>query len=390
MQLTSLLSFCVHYSLLVSFSSARVHGQRPRYQARDVLSPIESLADSILGITTTQSAEQTAAAASTTSQTATTQDGSTITATPQVVTVVPTALATSSSSPISPSETSSDPSGNSTATVAAQPTTSSSTLTTRNHSTSQSLLASSSLIPSTPATPANPIQGLSSSSAGSQQAKQENGSSMSTAGLAVAVVFGTLIVAGIIYLFYRHFRGAKEKAAAPKSLEYHEAKRSSYFGQDAEEGIPHNPGLGLGRLKTPPDRTTSYGAQRYRPPSRAGSEDTLVQEPTLPVSPLDRREAPLPPLPGAAQESWSMVSTVDAPHPQALLVRRTDTLRKAETFYTPYRPEVEPVIGLAVPLISDYTNTTPSLGVPLPASSQARKVAAFERVRQVGGVYELS
>jgi hypothetical protein len=85
-----------------------------------------------------------------------------------------------------------------------------------------------------------------------------------------------------------------------------------------------------------------------------------------------------------------MVSTVDAPHPQALLVRRTDTLGKAETFYTPYRPEVEPVIGLAVPLISGYTNTTPSLGVPLPASSQTREVTAFERVRQVGGVYELS
>ena len=54
-----------------------------------------------------------------------------------------------------------------------------------------------------------------------------------------------------------------------------------------------------------------------------------------------------------------MVSTVDAPHPQALLVMRTG---KAETFYTPYRPEVELVIGLAVPLISGYTNTTPSSG----------------------------
>jgi hypothetical protein len=216
---------------------------------------------------------------------------------------------------------------------------------------------------------------------------------MSTAGLAVAIVFGTLIAAGVIYLFYRHFRAAKEKAAAPKSLEYREVKRSSYFGQDAEEGIPHNPGLGLNkvaRLKTAPDRTTSYEAQRYRPPSRAGSEDTLVPEPTLPVSPLDRREAPLPPLPGAAQEPWPMVSTVDAPHPQTLLVMRTDTSGKAETSYTPYRPEVEPVIGLAVPLSSGYTSTTPSSRVPLPASSQTREAAAFERVRQVGGVYELS
>jgi hypothetical protein len=382
MQLTSLLSFCIRYFLLVSFSSARVHGQRHRYQARDILSPIESLADSILGITTTQSAEQTAATTSTTSQTATTQDGSAISATPQVVTVVPTASATSS-----------DPTSNSTTTVAAQSTTSSPALTTKNHSTSQSLSASSSQISSTPASPENPIQGLSSSSVGSQQAEQENGSRLSTAGLAVAVVFGTLILAGVIYLLYRHFRSAKEKAAAPKSLEYHEVKRSSFFGQDAEQGMAHNPGLGLGkvaRLKIAPDRTTSYGAQRYRPPSRAGSEDTLVPEPTLPVSPLDRREAPLPPLPDAAQESWPMVSLVDAPHPQALAVMPPDTSGRAGIAYTPYRPEAEPVIGLAVPLSSGYTNTVPSSRVPLPVSSQTRKVAAFERVRQVGGVYELS
>jgi hypothetical protein len=364
MQSTSLPSFCICYFLLISFSSARVHDQRHRYQTRDILSPIESLANSILGTTTTQSAEQTATTASTTSQTTTTQDGSTITATPQVVTVVPTAPATGSSNPITASETSSDSTSSSTATVAVQPTTSSSVLTTKNHSTSQSLSASSSLISSTPAIPANPIQGLSSSSAGSQQAKQENGSSMSTAGLAVAVVFGTLILAGVIYLLYRHFRGVKEKTAAQKPLEYNELKRPSYFDQDAEQGMTHNPGLGLGkavRLKTALDRTTPYGAQHYRTPSRAASEDTLVPEPTLPVSPLDRREAPLPPLPGEVQESWPIVSSVDAPHPQALLVMRPDTPGKAGTGYTPYRPEVEAVIGLAVPLSSGYTNTRPRL-----------------------------
>jgi len=372
--------------------SARVHGQRHRYQARDILSPIESLADSILGITATQSTEQTAATASTTSQTTTTQDDSTITATPQVVTVVPTAPAASSSSPITGSETSSDPTTSSTATVAVQPTTSSSVLTTEIHSTSQSLSASS-LISSTPITLANPIQGLSSSSTGSQQAKQENGRSMSTAGLAVAVVFGTLILAGVIYLLYRHFRGVEEKTAAQKPLEYDELKRPSYFGQDAEQGMTYNPGLGLGkvaRLKTAPDRTTPYGAQPYRTLSRAASEDTLFLEPTLPVSPLDRREAPLPPLPGAVQESWPIASSVDTPHPRALLVMRPDTAGKAGTGYTPYRPEAEPIIGLAVPLTSGYTNTTSSSGAPLPVSSQTREVGAFERVRQVSSVYELS
>jgi hypothetical protein len=196
---------------------------------------------------------------------------------------------------------------------------------------------------------------------------------MSAAGLAVAIVFGTLILAGVIYLLYRHFRSVKEKAAAQKSLEYNEVKRSSYFGQDAEQGMAHNPELGLGkvaRLNTALHRTTLYGAQRYRPPSRAGSEDTIVPEPTLPVSPLDRREAPLPPLPGAAQESRPIVSPVDAPHPQALLVLRPDTSEKAGTGYTPYRPEAESVIGLAVPLTSGYTSTTPSSGAPLPVSSQ--------------------
>ena len=154
-----------------------------------------------------------------------------------------------------------------------------------------------------------------------------------------------------------------------------------------------NPGLGLGkvaRLRTAPDRTTPYGAQPYRTPSRAASEDTLVPEPTLPVSPLDRREAPLPPLPGAVQESWPIISSVDAPHPQALLVMRPDTSGKVRTGYTSYRPEEEPVIGLAVPLTSGYTNTTPSLRAPLLVPSQTREVAAFERVRQVSGVYELS
>jgi hypothetical protein len=216
---------------------------------------------------------------------------------------------------------------------------------------------------------------------------------MSTAGLAVAVVFGTLVLAGVIYLLYRHFRSAKEKTAVQKPLEYNEYKRPSYFGQDAEQGIGHNPGLGLGkvaRLRTTPDRTTPYGTQPYRTPSRAASEDTLVSEPTLPLSPLDRREAPLPPLPGAVQESWPIAMSVDAPHPQALLVMRPDTSGKAGTGYTPYRPEAEPIIGLAVPLTSGYTNTTPSSGAPLPVSSQTREVGAIERVRQVSSVYELS
>jgi len=216
---------------------------------------------------------------------------------------------------------------------------------------------------------------------------------MSTAGLAVAIVFGTLILAGVIYLLYRHFRSVKEKTAAQEPLEYNDFKRPSYFGQGAEQGMAHNPGLGLGkvaRLKTAPDRITPYGAQPYRSPSRAASEDTLVPEPTLPVSPLDRREAPLPPLPGAVQESWPIATSVDAPHPQALLVMRPDISGTAGTGYTPYRLEVEPVIGLAVPLSSGYTSTGLSLGSPLPVSSQTREVAAFERVRQVSGVHELS
>jgi hypothetical protein len=201
---------------------------------------------------------------------------------------------------------------------------------------------------------------------------------MSTAGLAVAVVFGTLILAGVIYLLYRHFRSAKGKAAAHKSLEYHKVKRPSYYGLDAEQGMADNLGLGLGkvaRLRTAPDRTTSPGAQHYRPPSRAGSEDTLAPEPTLPASPLDRREAPLPPLPDAAQESWPIVSPVDAPHPQALLVMRPETSGKAGAAYTPYRPEIESVIGLAVPLSSSYTATALSSRAPLPVSSQAVSAA---------------
>jgi hypothetical protein len=388
MQLIRLQSFYTVYFLLVSISSAHFHDQRQPLQARDIFSPIESLADSILGITTTQSAEQTAAAASTTTQTATTQDDSTTTATPQAVTVLPTAAATSSSSQTSASETSSDAISGSTAILTAQPITSS--------STSQTPSPSSPLTSSTLASPANPIQGLSSGSAGSSQVKQDNGNSVSAAGLAVAVLFGVLILAGVAYLLYRHFRSAREKAATLKPSNYNELKRYSYFDHDAERGLAHNPGLGLGRmatLRSAPDITPPYNAQPYRTRSRAGSEDTLVSETIFPVLPLDRRESPLPPLPKAAQESWPMISPVDNPYPQSLLVTiptaRTPS-GKARTSYTPYRREVKPVIGLAVPLNSSYTQTAESLGPALPSSGQTREVAASEKTRQLSGVHELS
>jgi hypothetical protein len=366
MQLIRLQSFYTVYFLLVSISSAHFHDQRQPLQARDIFSPIESLADSILGITTTQSAEQTAAAASTTTQTATTQDDSTTTATPQAVTLLPTAAATSSSSQTSASETSSDAISGSTAILTAQPITSS--------STSQTPSPSSPLTSSTLASPAIPIQGLSS----------------------VAVLFGVLILAGVAYLLYRHFRSAREKAATLKPSNYNELKRYSYFDHDAERGLAHNPGLGLGRmatLRSAPDITPPYNAQPYRTRSRAGSEDTLVSETIFPVLPLDRRESPLPPLPKAAQESWPMISPVDNPYPQSLLVTiptaRTPS-GKARTSYTPYRREVKPVIGLAVPLNSSYTQTAESLGPALPSSGQTREVAASEKTRQLSGVHELS
>ena len=304
MQLIGLQSFCTFYFLLVSISSAHVHDQRQPFQARDIFSPIESLADSILGITTTQSAGQSTAAASTTSQIATTPDDSTITATPQVVTVVPTAAATSSSGQTSVSETSSGVVSDSISTLTAQSSASSSMSTSTNLSNSQSTSASSSPTSSTPVTPANPIQGLSSSSAGRSQGKQDGGNSVPTAGVAVAVVFGVLILAGVAYLLYRHYRNTREKAATQKPIEYNELKRSSYFECDAEQGMVHNPGLGLGKVA------------KLRTGLRAGSEDTLVSEPTLPVSPLGRRESPLPPLPKDAQESWPIISPADASCPQ--------------------------------------------------------------------------
>jgi hypothetical protein len=395
MQLIGLQSFYTLYFVLVSISTAQALDQRRHRQTRDIFSPIESLADSILGITSTQSTEQTAAAASATSQTATTQDDSTTNATPQVVTVVPTAASTSPSSQSSASGTASDASG-STGTSIAPSATSPSASTPADQSTSQTHSPPLSTTLLTPPTPANPIQGLSSSSSTNPQVKPDNGNSVPVAGVAVGVVFGALILAGVAYLLYRYFRSTREKAATSNPSTSNDPKRYSYSDHDAEQGMIHNAGLGLGKvaaLRTAQRDSATYNAQQFRAPSRAGSDDTVFSESTLPISPLDRREPPLPPLPNEAQESWSIISPVDTPHPQSLVVTLPATNTpsgKAATGYVPYRREVERVIGLAVPLSSSYTQCAPRSGHPLPLSGQPHEVTAFEKARQVSGVHELS
>ena len=396
MHFIGLQHFYAIYFLLIGLSATQAHDRRHPDQARDIFSPIESLADSIFGITTTQNADQTTAAAFTTSPTSITQDDSTATATPELVTVVPTAAATSSSGQTSGSGTSSDVVSGSTIALTAQAGTTSSAPTTTSSSTSPSSTTTLPPTSPTPATPANPIQGLSSSSAGSPQAKQDNGNGVPAAGVAVAVVFGALILAGIAYLFYRHSRNSREKAAAQKSSRYNEVKRFSYLNHDEEQAMIQNPGLGLGKvasLKNALNMATSYSAQPYRARPRAGSEGTLVSEPTLTVSPLDRRQAPLPPLPHPAPESWPIISPIDEPYPPSRLVSRhatTATSTKARLGYMPYRPAVEQVIGLAVPLSSSHSHSPQKQGPPLPMSGQTYEVAAFEKAKRVSGVHELS
>jgi hypothetical protein len=250
---------------------------------------------------------------------------------------------------------------------------------------------------STPATPANPIQGLSSTSASSSEIKPDNGNSVPAAGVAVAVVFGALILAGAAYLLYRHFRSAKDKATTPKASEHDEMKRFSYLDEDVERGMVDNPGLGLGRvteLRNAKANTTPYDSRPYTTQSRAGSEDSLVRESTVPISPLDRTEPPLPPLPNDAQESWHMVSPIDMPHPQPLLVKLPATktsLGSTGSGYVPYRPDMEPVIGLAVPLTSSHTQNARRLDHhDVPTLGQTQQIAAFEKARRVSGVHELS
>ena len=388
-------NFYAVYFLLIAFPAAQADDHRHLDQARNIFSPIESLADSILGITTTQSADQTTAAAFTTSSTSITQDDSTATATPELVTVVPTAAATSSSDQTSGSRTSSDGVSGSTIALTAQAGTSSSAPTITSSSTSPSSTTALPPTLTTPATPENPIQGLSSSSAGSPQAKQDNENGVPAAGVAVAVVFGALILASIAYLLYRHYRNSREKAAAQKSSGYNELKRFSYFNHDEEQAMIQNPGLGLGKvanLKNAPNMATPHNAQPYRARSRAGSEETLVLEPTLTVSPLDRRQALLPPLPHAFPESWPIISPTDEPHPPARLVTRqatTATSPKAGSGYMPYRPAVEQVIGLAAPLNSSHTQNPQEWDPPLPTSGQTHEVVAFEEANRVSGIHEL-
>jgi hypothetical protein len=393
MQLFSFLRFNNLYFLLVCISSAQALYQRPPHQTRDIFSAIGSLADSVLGISTAQSTEQTAVAASATPQMPTTQIDSTSAAIPQVVTVVPTAAATSSSSQTGATGTGSDASSISTA----QSATSSPTSTTTDQSSSQTISPLSSQTSPTPATPANPIQGLSSSSASSTEIKQDNGNRVSAAGVAVAVVFGALILAGIAYLLYRHFRSARDKTATAKPSEYDEMKRFSYLDDDAERGTAYNPGLGLGtvsKLRNATTSTTPDDAEPYRTRSRAGSEDSLVRESTLPVSPLDRREPPLPPLPNHAQEPWPIVSAFGMTHQQSLLVKIPATatsLGRAGGGYVPYRREAAPVIGLAVPLSSGHVQNSRNLDHhDAPPSEQTRQVATFGKARRVSGVHELS
>lgn len=385
---------CSFFFILIS-ASTHVNYQRQPYQARDIFSPIESLADSILGITTTQSSAQAAALTSTTLQTTTTQDESTPTATTQVVTVVPTAAATSSSTQTSASETSSDAISVSTATLTVPSIASSSALTT-DHYASQTLSSSLSLTSSTLPSNANAIQSLPSSSTGSPQVKQNNSNSVPAAGVAVATVFGALIIAAVAYLSLKHLCNARGKAANLKSSGYHKTKRSSNFDHDAEQGIVYNPGLGLGEvaeLRIAPRITTPSKAQACRTWSRAGSEDTLIPETTLPMLAHDRRESPLPPRPNTLQESWPIISPVDTPPPQSLMATlpgATASSGNSVTGYMPYRREVGPIIGLAVPLSSSHTHTAQSLGPQRSISLQTHGAAASERARRVSGVHESS
>jgi hypothetical protein len=265
--------------------------------------------------------------------------------------------------------------------------------TTLGQSPSRTLFLSSSQASPTPTTPANPVQGLSSSSASSPGIKQDNSNRVPTAGVAVTVVFGALILAGIAYLLFRHFRNARDKAATPNPSEYGEMKRFSYFDDDAESGMVANPGLGLGevsQLKTATNNTTTYDVAAYRTRSRAGSETSLVRQGTAPISSLDRREPPLPQLPIDAQESWPLVSAFGTARPQSLSIKIPATGRSLGSTgggYVPCRRETAPVIGLAVPMHSGHMRNPQSLDHQ---DGQTRPVASFAKARRLSGIHELS
>jgi hypothetical protein len=211
--------------------------------------------------------------------------------------------------------------------------------------------------------------------------------------VAVAVVFGALILAGVAYLLFRHFRNARDKTATPKPSEYGEMKRFSYLDDDAESGMVANHGLGLGKvseLRNATNNTTTYDVEACSTRSRAGSEGSLVREGTVPISSLDRREPPLPRLPIDAPESWPLVSAFGTAHPQSLSVKIPATggsLGSTGRDYVPYRRETASVIGLAVPMRSGHMRNPQSQDHQ---DWQTRQVASFAKARRLSGIHELS
>ncbi len=378
-------TLCSLYFLLQLIPSTYAHNGRHPNQVRDIFSPIESLANSIFGITTAGSTQQTAAASTTPQPATTTQDDPTTSSSPQVVTVVPTVASTtaSSSSETAPTSTTSE------SVTSASITSISDTVTTASSATTTASSSITLLAPSPTTTPpANPVQGLPSSSTDAPQNNAHNGNSVSGAGIAVAVIFSLLIFAGLAYLFYKQFHDVKEKISLRREGNSEGVKPRFPLDLDEEKGFARDRGLGLEPItKLEYERHASWSQtdQDFKTRPRAASEDTLGADPTLPMSPLDRKDSPLPPTPQTYQPKWPLVSPVEAPIPASHTISR-----KPVGGYLPYKRQTQIGIGLAVPL-SKVKVQAPQRLQTRPAELEETEVRRKSRGgRRISGMHELS
>ena len=382
-------SLCLLHLLLLSFSLAQTQNEVQPIEVRDIFSPIESLANSILGITTGQTTKQTP-----TSQTKsdlaspTGEQVFTITSTPEpsrVQTSAPTftdsisdattesAAATTSSTDSSTTDVSIQP---------LEPTTSTSSTPTFT-------------LPTIKTTSANPIPALPSTLSSAPQAKHDSGNEVNAGGIAVGVIFSAIIFAGLAYLFYKLFPSAKEKFFMWRRSRHGGRSEKDRASKDEEHGMVKSMGLGLGEitnLKHGHRNSWSPPVSYHDMSSRPSSEDTLVSESPSPLSLLDRRNSPLPPPPRINHHTEPFVSPVEGPLPRCLTITPPpasvpyDPLQRS---YTPYRPESNIQIGLAIPMrkaVGGYKNLP-----PIPETSEVRRIyPTYGSSRRLSGIHELS
>ena len=244
-------------------------------------------------------------------------------------------------------------------------------------------VSSSSQIPSAVSNPLN----------NSPDKTQGSGNSVNAGGIAVGIVFGIIIIAGILYLAWKcnPKRRAKITTWRQERSQDPEKDMASFMDQEEEKrSMVNGIGLGVGEVEVLRKQSNDSRSQSrsHSSVSSIGPEDERAVRGRIPstISSLHLSIVPKSASPDRLKdESATLISPIDASRPLPAL-KGPSPIDPVPCTYSPYNPSKHEGVGLAVPLKQTVYKSLPP---PPPPAGQMKVLSLYNEAKRVSGVDEL-